>query len=347
MKKKVAFWLILGSLSMICCTNSQSLKEIQESKADSLSLQKVTNIELWCSDKMTICDSCLVIIDRCQKEKLYFFQLKDFKFLKSAGNTGQGPTDFIFPFFLENTPLSSSELSIYDTNLSKLKVLNINHLLNNMAEFLIRETTIPATILGSTDMAQITNNYYGSKDVGLGMFFIYSPSNNAMEWIPYPPSVSNKQKEIDLNINQNRITVHPQKKLIATAMRFYNQIFLYDSNGKLLKSGTFGKEIKPKIENNKISVLSDMFFTQIYSTEKYIYLVLTNQKYKDKRPSSLKPSKIVILDWNLNHIKTLYTDKRIHSIAVDSLYNRLLILGIDDEENPELYYSNWSETIKP
>lgn len=335
---------ILCSFIIVCCTKKQVIMDIHENGGDSLSPQLVENIELWCSDEMTICDSTLVIIDGCQEKKLYFFQLKDFSLLKNIGNTGNGPEDFLYPFFLFNNNSLLNELSLYDVNLAKIKTIKMNYLLNDSSHCISTNRAIPSCLIGSPDMAQIDNTYYGSKDLGLGMFFTYSSKDKMEKWVPYPPSVSNNKEEIRFNINQSRITVNHKKKLIVAATRFYNQLFLYNSNGELLRSGTFGKKINPEIENKKISTSSDIFFTHLYSTDKYIYVVMTDEKYRDNRLPSQRYSKIAIFDWNLNHIKTLYSNKHIYSVVVDTIYNRLLLLCMNDDREPELYYDDYDES---
>ncbi len=80
--------IILCSFIITYSTKKQVVMDIYENRKDSLSPQLVENIELWCSDEMTICDSSLVIINGSQEKKLYFFQLKDFSLLKNIRDTG-------------------------------------------------------------------------------------------------------------------------------------------------------------------------------------------------------------------------------------------------------------------
>ena len=90
--------------------------------------------------------------------------------------------------------------------------------------------------------------------------------------------------------------MNPQKERIATAMKFYNQLFLYNTKGEVLKGGTFRKEIAPKIVNNQIDASTKIFFTQIYSTDKYIYLVLSDMYYGKNTSSNRQPSQVTIFD---------------------------------------------------
>ena len=349
MKHSISAYLI-SVFFIMGCISPQPLPQIVETEAnDTLTFHKVDSIELWCTHDMTIRNHCLVIADYCQKEKLYFYRLNDFQFLKSTGRAGKGPQDFKFPFFLKGANVASDELLIYDAELAKCKTFRINPTSTDSLVYWMKETKIPAEIIASTDMAQIKNTFYGSQDSGKGMFFIHPIESDRVEWVPYPPSIPNYEEapEANLSVKQNRITVNPNKKRIATAMKFYNQLFLYNTKGEVLKGGTFREEIAPKIVNNQIDTSTKIFFTQIYSTDKYIYLVLSDMHYREKASSNWQPSQVAIFDWDMNHVLTLKTNIYIYSIVIDSVFNRMLVLSYDKEENPELYYSNWDETLIP
>lgn len=104
-----------------------------------------------------------------------------------------------------------------------------------------------------------------------------------------------------------------------------------------MKGETFGKEIAPKIVNNQIDTSTKIIFVQIYSTNKYIYLVLSDMHYGENASSNWQPSQVAIFDWDMNHVLTLKTNIYIYSIVIDPVFNRMLVLSYDKEENPELY----------
>lgn len=346
---KMKYILIFSLFLLGCASGSKqqkmSLEKIEESSVDSLVLHPVPGMELWCSDGLSVCDSCLLILDRCQDKKLYVYRLNDFKCVANIGTVGQGPEDMIFPFFLHNNISSSNQQTIYDVNMARIKTIDIHSLLSGSKEIIKQNIPLPAEVIGSTDMSQIGDSYYGTKDSNEGLFFIYSQTDSIMKWIPYPKSVQPSEGNKLTTVGQSRITVHLNQKLVAVAMRYYNQIFLYDNKGEFLKGVTLGKEVEPVYESpEKLSTLSELFFSQISSTDNYIYLVTANQYYKDTRPASQRPRDIVVFDWELNHVKTFKTNKCIQQLIVDPVYRRLLLLCINDEEEPELYYTDFQES---
>lgn len=345
MKKAIYLLLtcITSGLFTGCNTKSQTLSPITEVGTDSITLQKVPEMELWCSDVMDICDSCLIIADRCQSEKLYIYCLSDFKFIRNMGKSGQGPTDCLFPFFVKNDISTPNEFTISDASLGKCKKFKLNHNQKDSLIYLVKETAIHPEILGSTDMTQLANNYYGTQDQMQGLFFIHHLEQDTTEWIPYPNSIPELKEDELKTTKQSRITVNLKKKRIAAAMRFYNQLFIYDENGKQLKSKSFGDELIPKIVNQRIEPSSKIFFGRICSTEQYIYLILSNQTYRSTHTGDTPPSKIAIFDWELNHIRTLQTDQNVYNMLVDSLYKRILFFVSDAEKNSELYTYPWDE----
>lgn len=341
-------YLFIISLLLLGCTSSHQkaeLEKIEETDIDTLTLHSVPDMELWCSDGMAICDSCLLIIDRCQDKKLFIYRLKDFECLANIGSVGQGPGDMVFPFFLHgNKAATLKEQTLYDVNLSRLKTIDIDALLHGSTNVIKQNVSLLSELSGSTDMVQMGDCYFGTKDLDQGLFFRYSSADSTMGWIPYPSSLLSIEDARQGNVNQSRMTAQVNEGLLAVAMRYYNQIFLYNAKGELLRGGTLGQKIEPIFENNQeLSESSKIFFSHIYSTDNYIYLVTANQYYKDKRPSSRRSSDIIVLDWDLNHIKTFHANRRIQQLILDSIYHRLLVLCVNDEEAPELYYTDFEE----
>ena len=137
---KMKYILIFSLFLLGCASGSKqqkmSLEKIEESSVDSLVLHPVPGMELWCSDGLSVCDSCLLILDRCQDKKLYVYRLNDFKCIANIGTVGQGPEDMIFPFFLHNNISSSNQQTIYDVNMARMKTIDIHSLLSGSKEII-------------------------------------------------------------------------------------------------------------------------------------------------------------------------------------------------------------------
>ncbi len=127
-------------------------------------------------------------------------------------------------------------------------------------------------------------------------------------------------------------------------MRYYNQLYIYDELGEIIKYGSFGKEITPIIEGDKLKDSSSIFFSSIYSTDNYIYLVLSDQIYRNTNFRNLPPTKIAIFDWDLNPIRLIQTNKLIRNIVIDSMYKRMFAICYDAEDNSEIFMCHWDET---
>lgn len=64
---------------------------------------------------------------------------------------------------------------------------------------------------------------------------------------------------------------------------------------------------------------------------------------KDWDNADGEPSRIIVLDWELNYVKTYQLAHHTNSFAIDVRNNRILYTAANDEGHTILYY--WKETF--
>ncbi len=333
---KFSFYIIFMLCFCTSCKNNKTVKII-ENKYINLDINRTNITSLLCADKMKIIDSYLILIDRCEEPIFHVYELSNYSHIKSFGLQGNGPTDYIFPFFLNN---NDNNLITYDVNLAQFKDINIKNLKNGKGDF-IESREMPKELIGCPDLINIGDEYYGNIDTSKGLYFHYSDKEKKIEWVNFPNSLLSYEEIEPMPLNMSRIAINPKKNIIACAMYYYNKIFLYTTKGDLIKEIIIGdKEITPQISKSTRIIKGDskICFSDIYATDKYIYLITQEIKYQDFEERFKYPSRIIILDWNLNYISTLTSNKHIYSITIDNKHKRLIYIAINQEGDPEILY---------
>jgi hypothetical protein len=171
---------------------------------------------------------------------------------------------------------------------------------------------------------------YGNTVLGNGLLYKYPMNINEQPvWFNLP--VYDHLKE---NIRQyavtNKFWIHEKRHRLAIAMRFYNVIHIFDMDGNLQKTISFGKKTEPEINYKLEMVDSDhsvSCFTDIYGTNDRIFALWKGGKRQEKKNSVLFE-----LDWDGNLIRTFRLDREIACIAIDQTNRDIYGVAIGYEE---------------
>lgn len=132
----------------------------------------------------------------------------------------------------------------------------------------------------------------------------------------------------------SHLSVNEDKNIIYSASRFSNVIQIFDTTGRVNEMYLFGeKPLSPKVDSKKRRLdieHSTKYFIQIYSTAKYAYCLYSGSSKVDQ------PSRVIILDWKGNYIKTLQADKPLTAIAIDSSNKYLLGITRNSEGGTDI-----------
>lgn len=308
---------------------------------DRITFPKVDSIEIpdvFFADKLTVSDSFLVVINRQPEPFFYVYDKNSFELKGKFGVSGNGPYDFIFPFFVERTQPVSGRLSVYDVNLASFKEIDVARLLAHQ-DGAIAVSSMPPSLIGASVLAKDGSRYYGNMDGGEGLFFVYDSLAGNREWIPFPASLQAAEGDFTV-MNASRISVRPDGNRIVAGMRFYNKLFLYDAGKReWMKETGIGQEaIAPIVKQQSIDGESRLCCMDVQSTDKHVYVLMQRIKEKDWDSMEKEPSRIVVLDWDLNYVKTYQLAHFTNTFTVDASTGRILYTAVDENEHTKLYY---------
>lgn len=267
--------------------------------------------------EIILLDSLLVLInDRRMYNYGSFFHvydLSDFKKRYSFGNVGMGPEDFITPLSFKSKRKDGKSFNIDDLNqgrLSKITIIN--------DEIVVDAKTTISPLLYSFDMNLIHDTLYFGKKIGYpqGLYFKYNTVKDTLSWVDYPSAGRRDDMHENYLLYYNKLCVSEKKEIAVVALRYFNKILFFDSEGIVLKELQIGEqEIYPLWNNSTSNVdsTSRFCFCDIDITDKYIYCLWNGSK------GSVKSERIVfIFDWNYRCITTLKVDYPINSIKVSN-----------------------------
>ena len=317
---------------------------IIENNVFKVASEKIEVKEALFVDRIGIYDSLLVVINRKGEPVFCTYDNRTLVHKGSFGEIGNGPDDFQFPFFLNNAEFVDGVLDLYDVNTASFKKIPLNKMLDKVSNSVVSEK-MPSPLIGSPNLTKINqDDFIGNIDSGRGLFFMYKGKTETIRWIEFPTIL--KQPENDFTImNMNRITVHPQSKEVVSAMGYYNLLFLYNNDGVLKKTIQVGdKEISPIILGvYQLSEDNCICFREIVSTDKEVFVLMQNIKEKNFEKNDNPPSRILVLDWNLNYQKTYELPHYAMTFALDESQNRIIYTILNEEGGTDLYYITLSD----
>lgn len=318
--------LLFICICMSCSTESHQVSVIGQEVSDSFVRVDEKCVDgLYCIEEFYLRDSLLACIDRCDSCVFHAYDLNRNSILFSFGSKGQGPADFIFPFFLSNIK-NDMPLQVYDVGLGRFKSLTIG----KDSFKLVGSADMPKQLIGSPNLLKVRGGYAGSFDTGLdGLFFMCPEGEKRLEWVEAPKSLGDYTSGLHL---RNRLTVNDSLRFFVVGMYYYNKLFLYDFEKKLCKEVQIGKEeIYPDIRSGEVKDNSVVCCADIQSTQEKIYVLLQNRKIGDRKVSSAY-SKILVFDWDLNYEKTYNLPRTAFAIRVDEENRFLIYLSKDMED---------------
>ena len=178
-----------------------------------------------------------------------------------------------------------------------------------------------------------------SIDMNYGSFFIYNSTSKEKKWIKFNHKFRYPDKKYEDQSYLNSICVHPQKKKIIVAYRYFDLIQLYDDEGKLLQECCFSKIQKPLLSTVASGMAPEASFynLSICGTNKYCYILRANKTgiQLQNQPQKLS-GQLIVMDWSGN-IKNIYPcPELLYSICVDA--NDTYLFATIDNYN-DLEYS--------
>lgn len=333
---------VMGNKLFVFCTILVLLASCTHANRDVIEESEVVTVQLketgmsneLLPDLMAFQDSSLVVINRESSPVFYIHDRESFAFKGNFGTAGQGPKDFLFPFFLSEG--ESGNIHTYDLATGRISEIDLEKVMKGEEDW-CSSSALPAKVMGCSNLARLGDCYYGNIDNGPGLFFKYNARDDSMKWIPFPASLQKIEGDYTIG-NMNRIAVNGKNKMIASAMCYYNKIFIYDTEGNLIQEKNIGNEvIQPIIEEDGLSEESLYFCSDIKCTDKYIYLMLQQVTDGDSFLAHKgKESRILVLDWQLTPQATYSLDVFGKKFFIDEQLHRILVLALNEDGNVEI-----------
>lgn len=318
--------------------HGQKVQTVVEDRVESPSVQKVPLSEVLYADRLGLADSFLLVINRMSEPHFYVFDREDYSPKGKFGLTGNGPEEFVFPFFVNRIDSVTGYASVYDVNLASFRDICVSRLLSHQ-DSAVLSYVMPPSLIGSSVLVRDKNLYYGDMDGGEGLFFVYDASTDRNEWIPFPGSLLASEGGFTV-MNANRITVHPSLGRGVSGMKYYNKLFLYDMGTRdMLKEVCIGEDaVSPMLDGQSISEDSRLCCTDIQSADRYIYVLMQDITEKEWEQPDGATSRVVVLDWDLDYVKTYRLPHYTRSILVDPSRHRIMYTAVDEGDVTALYY---------
>lgn len=288
---------------------------------------------------MHVTDSLVFLTSQRNESPITVLSLKNFERVTELGDRGQGPESVNFPLFLKNLSRKGG-VELLDLNSRNFLCVTYNP---EMARYTMEKEMMPDSLWPSINLNKIADTLYfanGLEHFNHGLYFKWNKQASTKEWVPYYPGTKKKYDEDITHLYRNSILANNEKGVVVSALTYFNRVVAFDFNGNVLKDVQIGQEaIEPVMEDFELLKFTDgaeMFFLNVTGTENHFYCLWNRSEIgldREKRENS----KIIVFDWDINHVATIQADKPLVAIDVDPHDRYFLGLFSDDEADTGIY----------
>ncbi|WP_459190094.1 BF3164 family lipoprotein [Parabacteroides sp. APC149_11_2_Y6] len=346
--KNLTYTLLLLLLStMLACTSSNKYQHSISINKNSFPIKQAlygSNIEfdsiLMKPFQLQVYDTLLITYNQNTDKLFHIFNLKSKKKIGERISMGQGPTEMIMPWFIQNQDV----ISIFDMGTSTISKYTISEFITNPDPIPYQQIKIKEQFFG--EIGFLGENIIGS---------LYRPEyplylfNNAGEQIKgfgsYPISNFNYTNAEIIDAYRS-IIITNQVDRVAICHFFTDLIDIYDNNGTLISRihgpEHFFPKFKEYTDGNVITTrpvnktYKDAFYSPVNVGDDFF--VLYNGKNVGEKDYNLLAEKIFVFDWEGTPKKIFSLDQGISRISVDKRNKK--IYGISNE--PEYHIVEYS-----
>lgn len=228
---------------------------------------------------------------------------------------GNGPNDFISPYFNKTNYNNSNDSILYLIDLNSWSIKSVNLYHNKNTPVFVKSEPLYQSFPPISE-CNITSKTIIGTDVDVSnnrLFFIFNKENKSIQSVPYYPIIDKKYEQEYLSyLYESKLIVNEGENSICVAMKNFNMILFYDLNGQRLQSIGIGNAIRyPEKDDGYLDFPKfPKYFTHINATKQYVYCLYQG----GDEANSL--TKIFILDWHGKHISTIQTERNLFKIAI-------------------------------
>ncbi|MCC5939411.1 MAG: hypothetical protein JJU34_19185 [Lunatimonas sp.] len=315
-----------------------------------LSSSGVPEIEVLNIKTLGIIDTTLLVMDKFSEPIFNFYGLKSLSFLGAFGNLGDGPNDFLYPWFNNQFIINRDSIYFYISDFQKnnFSKINLSKSLKSNKINVAWSIRLPAELMrGFTDIfisgdTTLKGNYRGSYDKRSGRFFNFGLKDKKLTWSNYFPKLNqNYLTEKYPMLYYSFLGFNSEKNIIASAMHYLNRVEFLDLDFNVLNYLSFEENYGyiPDSENFGTPD-SIIFFNACYSGRDYFYALAVNGT-TEKYVTNKGMMQLHKFKWSGDLIKTFLLDRvYLGQFVVDERNGVLyaINLGEDKEEFPILKY---------
>ena len=327
--------ICLAAIVMISCGSEQEKLTVYISDTCTDTLQH----EIFLSEEeglnifydLCVTDSFCAFLDARNDTLLKIFTATVPPAFVGLGMKGEGPDDFLFPFF---------EKSIGRGGKGKLSFIELNSW--NKKAVAIHSAASPGPVAVSVVEAQqlpempVVRDYnetdscvYGiDVDMQHGLFFIYDKHTAQVKTVDYHRDIKSGYPEGHLSyLYESCLMVNQDTKAACTGLLNLNSLCFYDLKGNLMKEIVIGKELKyPDYDPEFLDFPNaPKYFISLCGTPNYLYALYNGF------PGTSGKSKIMVFTWQGAPVAIYHTDVKLEKIAADPSGRYVLGLNITEE----------------
>lgn len=305
---------------------------------------------------INIIDSLLIITDQNKNDVFSFISLVTESRIATFGKSGGGQDEIqSFAFSIDTDNHGKPFFDFLDWGSSALNRIHLDRLfdtqntLNNITE---RVLTLTPDFMMAQRVSQLNDSVFvGGFGIRDGLLFFKNINSGKTKYLPFIPETESTYNYQNIGmVYRGHMAVNYSKERIAIALENFNQVQIYDFNGRLLSISQPKSYIPEYLVNensssnfhyyNGISVTKDRIFASHYGVQRSEtrdlmmssdgQVIDTRKGDKSDRPVS----KIHIFDWDGNLLEKYELDSRLRAIAINKTGNVLYGLDIYDVENP-------------
>jgi len=304
--------------------------------------KKITGKEIWQNNKkgtsIYIVDT-LILLKSSKDSLFYVYGIESNQYLGSIIKKGKGNGAFSAVFFYGQfiTDHSGIKIWITDYMTKEMNLVNVTASLKEKRTIVEQHVSIANEII-----ADATSYFYvkGDKVVGYHnvqdgeqpydeRFFNMNTANSTVAFKKIPALKTKKDLSTNLrNMSYQSIArIKPDGSKIIDVRHYQPKLNIVDTGGNHLASFIFDKNYPEEFTEEVLRARVNLnYFEAVYVSNKYIYLLRTDQLDKDVTRVK-KPIEILIVDWKGNPVKKLLIPEYILSFAVDEKSN--ILYGLD------------------
>lgn len=281
---------------------------------------------------LSLYDTLLITCNQGSEKIFHIFNLRTRKKIGERITVGQGPSEMLMPFFINQ----KDSIKIFDMMTATVFTYSI-------PEFVNKKSPIPTSRIQLSvkpfwsELGLLNHNFIGVSYKPDSPCYLFSENGNKLKnFGTYPVTQEQYTDAEKINVYRAILTTNGKNR-VAVCHFFTDLIDIYNENGDLIKElhgpDHFATPFKESIDNEIIRSIPDpqLYRDAFYSptTTQKSFFVLYNGKFLNEQGYNLLAKEIFVFDWDGTPKEHYYLDKGISRMAIDEVNRK--IYGVSDD----------------